>query len=174
MRRRAISREPVSRRRISGDFTRRAASVDPVRSRASPRDDFVFYNHDSPPLIAPKDTISGSDSSSADGLTASDEGTDIETETDEMYFESRKGWNGPAVEGAESKGFYADVVSDYKAIARDVEAETAQAEEVLGMGAGIKVINLVVNKRVKERQIPKANKIYGGPDLVPSQDELWG
>lgn len=171
MTRRAMSREPFTRQRTYGDFARRAASVDPIRSRASPREDVLLsYNLGSPAITAPGEKPPSSAGLSADSLTASDEATDFETETDELYFESRKGWNGPAVEGAESKGFYAAVVRDYKAIARDVEAEMVPAGDVMSVGASI--VNLVVSK--KEKEGAKVNKVYGGPDLVPSQEELWG
>ncbi|KIW94476.1 uncharacterized protein Z519_04452 [Cladophialophora bantiana CBS 173.52] len=184
--RRAISREPYTRRRISDDYSQRAMSVDPFQRRpkdgvhsrhASPRDD-IFARHASPrddiisrrgtPVVASADRESAADSTSASELTA-DEATDIETETDEMYFESRKGWNGPAVVGASSKGFYGDVVQDYKLIARDVEAEIAASEAQV---SGINIVNLI--KKDKEKEKDKAVKVYEGPDLVPPQDELWG
>ncbi|EXJ81262.1 hypothetical protein A1O3_07552 [Capronia epimyces CBS 606.96] len=111
-----------------------------------------------------------------DGSTSPDESTDIETEaaaeaeTDETYFESRKGWNGPAgMKGAESKGFYGDVVQDYKAIARDVEAALVGGSD-LPPSTDINVVSTTVNKKDKEN-VPV---IYGGPELVPSDDELWG
>ncbi|ETI26914.1 hypothetical protein G647_10013 [Cladophialophora carrionii CBS 160.54] len=167
--RRAISREPVTRHRFSGDFTRRAMSVDPIHRRASPREDMIPLRA-SPPLNMKRNEGDLSDSLPADDLT-SDETTDIETETDEMYFESRKGWNGPAVTGATSRGFYNGVISDYKLIARDVEAEQTQ-----GSGPKQPAIELVkLIKRDKfDMEVGKEVKKYGGPDMVPNQEELWG
>ncbi|KIW71884.1 hypothetical protein PV04_00112 [Phialophora macrospora] len=167
--RRAISREPVTRSRFSGDFSRRAVSVDPIRRHASPRED-IIHIRGSPPLALKRKEGDLSDWSAADDLT-SDETTDIETETDEMYFESRKGWNGAAVTGGRSQGFYDGVINDYKLIARDVEAEQVQ-----GAGpkpAAIELVKLIKKDKV-EVEIGKDGKKYGGPDLVPNQEELWG
>ncbi|KAK6376589.1 uncharacterized protein PV06_05875 [Exophiala oligosperma] len=189
--RRAASREPFSRRRISGEFSRRAASQEPVRRRASPREDFTFpwaarekaaaaksspgSNND------PSPTDSTYTTTDVDDGTSADETTDIETETDEVYFESRKGWNGRAGAAPAGQGFYAGVLQDYKAIGRDVEAEQAQSEP---NGVKESIVNLVTTTVKKsenkyhqvstppEQQRP--NNKYGGPDLVPSQEELWG
>ncbi|KIX07557.1 uncharacterized protein Z518_02210 [Rhinocladiella mackenziei CBS 650.93] len=168
MTRRAISRDPVTRRRISVDLTRRAASVDPIRRRASPRDDIIPRR--GTPRAIPRGNMDSSDSSSADDLTSADETTDIETETDEMYFESRKGWNGAAVAGANSKGFYGDVVQDYKAIARDVEADIVQGAQAAEVPMATSNTTGLVNKKDKDKE----SKVYSGPDLVPSNEELWG
>ncbi len=170
--RRAISREPVTRHRISGDFARRAVSVDPIRRRASPRDELI-PRHGTPLAALVKRKEESSDSSSADELTA-DDTTDIETETDESYFESRKGWNGPAVKGinVNGKGFYKDVINDYKLIARDVEAEQAPAPSG-GPKAMIEIVNLAKKDRKEVDVVREASK-YAGPSLVPDQEDLWG
>jgi hypothetical protein len=129
--------------------------------------------HGTPLLGQGAGSESVSDSSTSADAPASDEdeATEIETETDDnTYSESRKGWNGPAIAGHESRGFYAGVVQDYKAIAKDVEADIAQAGEPPGVGASL--MNLVVNKR--ERETERVGEMYGGPDLVPSHEEMWG
>lgn len=169
--RRAISREPTTtRQRISGDFTRRAVSVDPIRRRASPRDE-VIPRHGTPlAALAKRKENTSSDSSSADELTA-DDTTDIETETDESYFASRKGWNGPAVKGNDGKGFYKDVINDYKLIARDVEAEQVQVPSA--PKATIEIANLI-KKDKKEVEVGREVKKYAGPSLVPAAEDLWG
>ncbi|KIX97882.1 uncharacterized protein Z520_06660 [Fonsecaea multimorphosa CBS 102226] len=196
--RRALSREPYTRRRISAEFSQRAVSVDPIVRRTSPRADFVvpsrhasprnddgsiFTRHASPredmipsrrgtPVVGladrDRDRDSTPDSSIFQDLLTPDEATDIETETEEMYFESRKGWNGAAVApGISSRGFYGDVVQDYKLIARDVEAEMAGSE-----------VNLIKKDNQKESYKPKGElvreDVYQGPVLVPPQEELWG
>lgn len=98
------------------------------------------------------------------------------------------------MKGAESKGFYGDVAQDYRAIARDVEAD----KPLVGydrppLSAGISIVSMVVNKkdrakdrhrtmdaqREKEKSAEKEREkvpavFYGGPDLVPSHEELWG
>ncbi|KIV77585.1 hypothetical protein PV11_09374 [Exophiala sideris] len=171
--RRAISREPFSHRPDSVDLSKRAASVDPTHRRASPREDYGLTCR----CKASEVSSAGGNSSNADlsSSTSAEEATDIETETDEIYFESRKGWNGPAVVDGESKGFYAAVIQDYRAIARDVEAEIAMA----GEAAGVKevLVNLVTNKKDKEKEKQTDLRIgmdYVGPALVPSNEELWG
>ncbi|KAI1622511.1 hypothetical protein EDD37DRAFT_635225 [Exophiala viscosa] len=170
--RRAISREPFSRRPDSVDLSHRAASVDPIHRRASPREDYDSTWRFKAPVTSPGANSSNADISSS---SSAEEGTDIETETDEIYFESRKGWNGPAVVDGEGKGFYAAVIQDYRAIARDVEAEIAMA----GEPAGVKevIVNLVTNKKDKEKEKPidlRMGTGYVGPALVPSNEELWG
>ncbi|KAJ9606172.1 hypothetical protein H2200_009133 [Cladophialophora chaetospira] len=166
--RRAISREPVTRRRMSGEFARRAVSVDPIRRRASPRDD-IIPRHATPLELLKNRNAETSDSSSADELTA-DDTTDIETETDEMYFESRKGWNGPAMKGADSKGFYGDVINDYKLIARDVEVTQTQT---IAAKPRIELVNYIKKDKQESEKFREIKK-YGGPDLVPDQEDLWG
>ncbi|KIW12365.1 hypothetical protein PV08_09642 [Exophiala spinifera] len=171
--RRAVSREPFSRRRISVEFSRRAASQEPVRRRASPREDFTFpwvRENAATTKKSPATASSPTESTSTtDDDSAADETTDIETESEEVYFESRKGWNGHAGAAPAGQGFYAGVLQDYKAIGRDVEAEQAQSEP---HGVKASIVNLVtVKKDIKNLEHrPK----YGGPDLVPSQEELWG
>ncbi|KAH0842534.1 hypothetical protein AYO21_06663 [Fonsecaea monophora] len=162
-------------------FTRHASPRDDIFTRqASPRDDIV-PRRGTPVVVAAmeRDRDSAAGSSSPDELTP-DEATDIETETDEMYFESRKGWNGAAVAGSASRGFYGDVVQDYKLIARDVEADIAASE---GQSSGINIVNLIKKEKEKEKEkeVPKPKgevvsqgKVYKGPDLVLSQEELWG
>ncbi|EXJ65480.1 hypothetical protein A1O7_01821 [Cladophialophora yegresii CBS 114405] len=169
--RRAISREPATtRHRFSGDFTRRAMSVEPVHRRASPREETTPLRG-SPPLdLKRKGGDLPDPSLPADDLTL-DETTDIETETDEMYFESRKGWNGPAVTGATSQGFYNGVISDYKLIARDVEAEQTQASGP--KQPAIELVKLIKRDKV-DMEVGREVKKYGGPDMVPNQEELWG
>ncbi|OAP55069.1 hypothetical protein AYL99_10769 [Fonsecaea erecta] len=225
-RRRAISREPYTRRRVSTDLSQRAVSVDPIvrhtsprtdviSRHASPRDDDIFARHASPreditsrratPVIGSAadkgrdkdrdrdrdwdrdrtdpDSATESMSPAAEDPLTPDEATDIETETDEMYFESRKGWNGAAVTGSASRGFYGDVVQDYKLIARDVEAEMAAAASEPQASSGSAAMNIVhLIKKEKEREYHKLKsepakgeqKMYQGPDLVPPQEELWG
>ncbi|KIW61662.1 hypothetical protein PV05_01760 [Exophiala xenobiotica] len=171
--RRAVSREPFTRRRISGDFTRRAASLEPERRRASPRENFDFpWNGDKPAGKSPTDNTSTTDASTTDDITSADETTDIDTETDDMYFESRKGWNGHAGVGDEGQGFYAGVIQDYKLIARDVEAEQTQTSEPSGVKESL--ASLVTIKKEKEKYPEQRQGKYAGPDLVPSQEELWG
>ncbi|KIW26408.1 uncharacterized protein PV07_09505 [Cladophialophora immunda] len=198
--RRAISREPYSRRRISGDYSQRAVSVDPIMRRTSPRTDGVS-RHASPlddifalrqaipredfvprrgtPIVgtlAERDSPGVGSTPPAEPEPAPDEATDIETETDEMYFESRKGWNGPAVAGTSSRGFYGDVVQDYKLIARDVEAELAASE---AQASAMNIVALIKKEKEREAHKPKVEatkeeRVYEGPDLVPPQEELWG
>lgn len=180
--RRAISREPATRRRISGEFTRRAMSVDPVRRKASPREEVIpIIPRRGTPLLA-LHKKNDSDNSSADELTsdADAENTDIETETDEMYFESRRGWNGPAVAvGVASKGFYDDVINDYKLIAKDVEAEQTQGSSGTTPKPAIVATfsateGDVVNLKKMELAAVEMSRKYRGPTLVPSHEELWG
>jgi hypothetical protein len=144
-------------------------SVDPIRRHASPREDIIRFRG-SPPLGLKPGEGDLSDWSTADDLT-SDETTDIETETDEKYFESRKGWNGPAVTGGTNQGFYSGVINDYKLIARDVEAEQVQAPAP--KQPAIELVKLIKKDKV-ETETSKEFKKYGGPDLVPNQEELWG
>ncbi|KAL6250763.1 hypothetical protein RBB50_003066 [Rhinocladiella similis] len=172
--RRAVSREPFNRRRISGEFSRRAASQEPVRRRASPREDFTFpwvreKAAKQSPATAAAANSSPTESTYTDDATSADETTDIETESDEVYFASRKGWNGHAGAAPAGQGFYAGVLQDYKAIGRDVEAEQAQSEP---NGVKESIVNLVTIK--KETKYLEQRPKYGGPDLVPSQEELWG
>ena len=175
--RRAISREPTARRRMSIEATRRAASVDPVRRRASPREDLVPGGGGGNPLLrARRRRSDSSDPSSADELT-SDETTDIETETEneELYFESRKGWNGPAVAGVDSKGFYGDVINDYKFIARDVVADqtSTPAAKPPSTSLAVEVVTLL-KKETTATESYREPRRYGGPALVPDHEELWG
>ncbi|KAK7903652.1 hypothetical protein LTR67_001672 [Exophiala xenobiotica] len=171
--RRAVSREPFTRRRISGDFSRRAASQEPLRRRASPRETFDFpWIGDKTAGKSPTDNTSTIDASSTDDNTSADESTDIDTETDEMYAESRKGWNGHAGAGDAGQGFYAGVIQDYKLIGRDVEAEQTQTFEPSGVKESL--VSLVTIKKEKEKYPEVRQGKYVGPDLVPSQEELWG
>jgi hypothetical protein len=168
--RRAASRDPVSRRRMSMEVAKRAASIDPIHWRGSPLHTTVTRH--TPPLSELRPKLPELDSSSGDDAT-SDETTDIETETDEMYFESRKGWNGAATVGASSNGFYAGVMDDYKLIARDVEADQIQVQ---GSGARpplVEIVNLI-KKEKPDVEVDVEPRKYGGPDLVPCHEELWG
>ena len=164
--RRAVSREAYTHHRISGgDFTRRAMSVDPIRRHASPRDETI-HRH-ATPLGDFKFRESETESSS-DDLTG-DDTTDIDTETDEMYYKSRRGWNGPAAANG-GKGFYHAVIDDYKLIGHSVEAEQTQLTPgktpVLGFGA--------FEKREKKDVEVVHSTRYGGPELVPCHEDLWG
>ncbi|KAL2399586.1 hypothetical protein ABEF95_014896 [Exophiala dermatitidis] len=201
---------------------RRAVSVDPVRRpTVGPRDDIVIHWASTRPLAARNSSASSPNSSSGSSSFIDDAvdvnvdhhhtpigpadnddiSTDIDSEAevhvgaDESYFQSRKGWHGAAgMKGAESKGFYGDVAQDYRAIARDVEAD----KPLVGydrppLSAGISIVSMVVNKkdrakdrhrtmdaqREKEKSAEKEREkvpavFYGGPDLVPSHEELWG
>ncbi|KAL2416403.1 hypothetical protein ABEF95_005049 [Exophiala dermatitidis] len=132
-----------------------------------------------------------------DELISTDIDSEVEVHTgaDEGYFQSRKGWHGAAgMKGAQSKGFYGDVAQDYRAIARGVEADKPlQGYDRPPLSAGISIVSMVVNKkdrakdrhrtldpqREKEKVTEKEREkvptvFYGGPDLVPSHEELWG
>ncbi|EXJ95873.1 hypothetical protein A1O1_00998 [Capronia coronata CBS 617.96] len=188
---------PATPHRTSDDTGRRAVSVDPVRRTVGPRDDIIIHWASLPTQSSPA-TSQSSDSSftSVKNPPSPENGADSESDAeseaqmkggmDDVYFESRKGWNGPAgMKGVDSKGFYGDVVQDYKAIARDVEAELAQAYEP-PPSATFNIVNLVVNKMDKDRdrdkekegendkETERVSPSYGGPELVPSHEELWG
>ena len=181
--RRAISRDPVKRtRRISAEFPRRAISVDPIVRRASPREDIITISRHGTPVPASRPFLTNAAESSDElDLTSADETTDIETETDEMYFESRKGWNGPATDGGvKSKGFYGDITQDYKAINNVIEADNAisisaptLSIDQLPPNVGGAIVNYVTKAMDVEPEGRKRSK-YAGPDLVPSHEELWG
>jgi hypothetical protein len=199
--RRAVSRGPTEKRRISGDFTRRAMSVDPIRRQATPQDDYIpisrrgtplaFQNGRFVPMENPGSDSSADEHELGESPTSGDEtgldtdATDIETETDEAYYESRKEWNGRAANGADGKGYYGDVANEYKAIAKDVEADQATIsgrleKQVGGINIGGLKLNITKVKteksdKDKDKDGKKNHtKHYGGPDLVPSSDEVWG
>lgn len=199
--RRAFSRGPGDKRRMSGDFTRRAMSVDPIRRQATPQEDFTpisrrgtplaFQNGRFVPMESPASDSSADEHEPGESPTSGDEtgidtdATDIETETDDAYYESRKEWNGRAANGADGKGYYGDVANEYKAIAKDVEADQAMAsgkieKQVGGINIGGLKLNITKVKtekpdREKDKDGKKNHtKHYVGPDLVPSTEEVWG
>lgn len=199
--RRAFSRGPGDKRRTSGDFTRRAMSVDPIRRHATPREDYTpiarrgtplaFQNGRFVPVENPGSDSSADEHEPEGSPTSGDEtgmdtdATDIETETDDAYYESRKEWNGRAANGADGKGYYGDVASEYKAIAKDVEADQAAApakveKQVGGINfAGLKLNITKVTTNDKKAEREKDDKRgnlrqYVGPDLVPNEEEVWG
>jgi len=96
----------------------------------------------------------------------SDGTTDIENETEDRYFESRRLWNGVA--GGGVGGFYANVVQDYRGVAKDVEAELLHQAHADHEATIVKLPPKVTGKKVEE---PLE---YGGPVLVPTHEELWG
>jgi len=189
---------------MSGDFSRRAASVDPVRRHATPQEDFTpisrrgtplaFQNGRFVPMETPTSDSSADEHDPEQSPTSGDDtgidtdATDIETETDDAYFESRKEWNGRAANGADGKGYYGDVAHEYKAIAKDVEADQAAAagsgkieKQVGGINIGGLKLNITKvttdksdKERDKETKKQNAAKNYAGPDLVPSEEEVWG
>lgn len=145
--------------------------------------------------------LSGGSPTSGDETGIDTDATDIETETEtDAYYESRKEWNGRAANGADGKGYYGDVASEYKAIAKDVEADQAVAsastrveKQVGGINIGGLKLNITKVKsekaadRDREREREKDRdrddnnngkrgviRQYVGPDLVPSEEEVWG
>ena len=215
--RRAFSRDNVRRRPLSGEFTRRAASVGPALRKGTPeqQNDNVPISRRGTPLIfqhgrfvlaADESTLgsssgSGSESSGVDDeddmdghrsspFTADDPGfdteaTDIDTETDDAYYTSRKGWNGRATTGATGKGLYGDIEIDYKAIAKDVEADQAIPRDMGGINIGGIKVNITkvrtdkVDKtkekeKEKEKERKEASKRCVTTDLVPTMEDLWG
>lgn len=212
--RRAFSRGPGDKRRVSGDFTRRAMSVDPIRRHATPQEDYTpisrrgtplaFQNGRFIPMEPPASDSSadehdlgggGGSPTSGDETGIDTDATDIETETEtDAYYESRKEWNGRAANGADGKGYYGDVASEYKAIAKDVEADQAVAsttrveKQVGGINIGgiklnitkVKTEKAVDRDREKDKDKDDSNgkrgvtRQYLGPDLVPSEEEVWG
>ncbi|KEF63066.1 uncharacterized protein A1O9_01042 [Exophiala aquamarina CBS 119918] len=203
--RRAASRGAGDKRRLSGDFSRRAVSVDPIRRHATPQEDFTpisrrgtplaFQNGRFVPLENPASDSSADEHdpdrspTSGDDTGIDTDATDIETETDDAYYESRKEWNGRAANGADGKGYYGDVANEYKAIAKDVEADQAAVtaggkieKQVGGINIGglkLNITKVTMDKSDKERdkEWKKNNTVkkhYAGPDLVPSEEEVWG
>lgn len=203
--RRTVSRGPPDKRRLSGDFTRRANSVDPIRRHATPQEDFTpisrrgtplaFQNGRFVPMENPASDSSADEHDLDQSPTSGDDtgidtdATDIETENDDAYYESRKEWNGRAANGADGKGYYGDVAHEYKAIAKDVEADQAAVaaaggkieKQVGGINIGglkLNITKVTADKSDKERDKEwkknNAAKHYAGPDLVPSEEEVWG
>ncbi|KAK5045412.1 hypothetical protein LTR84_009276 [Exophiala bonariae] len=203
--RRAFSRGPGDKRRMSGDFTRRAMSVEPILRHATPQEDYTpisrrgtplaFQNGRFVPMENPVSDSSADEHEPSGSPTSGDEtgidtdATDIETENDDAYYESRKEWNGRAANGADGKGYYGDVASEYKAIAKDVEADQATApakveKQVGGINIGGIKLNITKVKTEKadrdrkserDRDDKRGNlKQYVGPDLVPNEEEVWG
>jgi hypothetical protein len=97
----------------------------------------------------------------------------------DRYFEERQLWNGVAGEGR--KGFYANVVDDYRMIGRDVSTtndidnkrKTMMPKPALEVT--VKKIESVGSEgRVKIAGLDPGVMQSGGQLLVPSSDELWG
>lgn len=160
--------------------------MEPIRRRVVPRDNIVTQWATPATRTSPATTWASGSSFGTDGHDSADDSTDIdsdseleaETELAEIYFESRKGWNGAAgMKGVDSKGFYGDVIQDYKTIARDVEAKPVHGPDP-PLSARINIVNMVANKKDRDKAKEKENGripiIYGGPELVPSHEELWG
>lgn len=113
------------------------------------------------------------------------EATDIDTETDGAYHTSRKEWNGRATTGAAGKGLYGDIEVDYKAIAKDVEADQAIPRDMGGINIGGIKVNITkvrsdkfdkTKDRDKESEKEKkdGSKRCVTTDLVPTMEDLWG
>jgi hypothetical protein len=155
----------------SAYFNRRSRSMEPT---PSPR---IFLDS----ARSPTSTIS---SGSTDVEPASDDDDPMFSPKDpERYFEARQLWNGLAGEGR--KGFYANVVDDYRMIGKDVNAASDEfasrskfMKPPLTPGPEVTLKKTGVDTRedrVKIAGVDPAVVAEGpGHTLVPSCEELWG
>jgi hypothetical protein len=129
---------------------------------------------------SPSSTVS---SGSTDVEPASDEDAVFSPKDPERYFEARQLWNGVAGEGR--KGFYANVVDDYRMIGKDVtsthddvgsRSKLMRLSPTPGPEVTLKKIGVVSGEgRVKIAGVDPAMVADGpGHTLVPSCEELWG
>ncbi len=147
----------------SAYFNRRSRSLEPT---PSPR--LVAY-----PIHSPVDSVS---SGSTDVDPATDEESLFSPKDPDRYFEARQVWSGAAGEG--KKGFYANVIDDYRLIGKDVST----AKNVEYKRKTILVKPEVTYKRIETIGGDERVKIagidpdaaIGGQHLVPSSEELWG
>lgn len=147
----------------SAYFNRRSRSLEPTPSPRLIAD----------PMRSPADTVS---SGSTDVDPASDEESLFSPKDPEKYFEARQVWNGAAGEG--KKGFYANVVDDYRLIGKDVSTanhlENKRKTMLVKPEVMLKKIGTVGgDERVKIAGVDP-DAVGGGQRMVPSSEELWG
>jgi hypothetical protein len=157
-------------------FTRRSRSLEP-RSRTHLSLDSGIHS--------PVESVSTSTSGSTDVDPASDAESVTSLKDPDRYFESRQLWHGVAGEGR--KGFYANVVDDYRMIGKDVTTATQSEERererererrkslVRPEVTFQKIGSIGAENKVKIAGVdPLGVGIGTGQALVPSAEELWG
>lgn len=169
--------------RRSGDFT--INSRTPASTEKPPQVKFATYQNrrsrsmeptPSPRLIidparSPSVTSVSSGSTDVDsGEPTSEDDALFSPKDAEKYFEARQNWNGVAGEG--KKGFYRNVMDDYKMIGKDVS--TPIVTEIQNKP------EMLTKKTVNDGKVKIAGldapmaELGGSQALVPSADELWG
>ena len=159
-----ISTTNPQRAIYSAYFNRRSRSLEPTPSPRLIAD----------PMRSPTDSVS---SGSTDVDPASDEESLFSPKDPEKYLEARQVWNGAAAEG--KKGFYANVVDDYRLIGKDVSTanhlENKRKTMLVKPEVTWKKIGTVGgDERVKIAGVGPDAVGCGGQHMVPSSQELWG
>ena len=154
---------------IHAAYFRRSRSMEPTPSPRLALD----------PARSPTDTLS---SGSTDVEPLSEDESLFSPNDPDRYFEARQMWNGVAGEGR--KGFYANVVDDYRMIGRDVsvlhDAEIKRKTMLLEKPKPTPVVPVLKkigtsggDGRVKIAGLDP-EVVVGGQQLVPTSEELWG